>query len=323
MEPGLHLDKNMSKIVELHENVADYIVLDGEVSYGNYRVGSVARVGESYGLLMTDSNPKIDEATGMPILSTKYYNAYRSMYYPRSGKAEIIGSLTPDFLGSVNTSLTYKNWSLRVAMDMRFGGKVASYASRYGTAYGFTDTSLRWRDSENGGMTYTSIWDGQTYHDGMIPYGLLEGGTSITIPGTHINDLGEEVPNTYTVADGGETYQALYEKGLVDPQHASTWHFFTNQWGTGVVNDDWVTTLNYIALREISLSYRVPQSFCHKFGAQHMNLTFSGRNLGYLLNTMPNGENPESVRGTSASEFRVRSFSGLTANYTFTINVGF
>ena len=47
--------KNMNKIVELHENVADYITLAGDVAYGNYRIGSVAKVGASYGTLMTDS----------------------------------------------------------------------------------------------------------------------------------------------------------------------------------------------------------------------------------------------------------------------------
>ena len=235
------------------------------------------------------------------------------MYYQRSGEAEIIGSLVPDFLGSVSTSLTYKNWSLRALFDMRFGGYVASYANRYGTAYGFSETSLKWRDLENGGMTYTSIWDGQTYHDGIIPVGLIEGGISIPLPdGT-----------SYTVAEGGETYESLHSKGLLDPQHASAWHYWNNAWGTGTVNDAWLKKLNYIAVREITLSYRMPQKLANKIGAQHLNLSVSGRNLGYLLNTMPDGVNPESVRGTVASEFRVRSFSGLTANYTFTVNVGF
>ena len=309
--------KNENKIIELHPNVANYITLSGEVSYGNYRVGSVAKVGESYGVLMSDSKAKIDKATGLPILNAvDYYGGNKgmhAMYYQRSGEAEIIGSFVPDFLGSVSTSLTYKNWSLRALFDMRFGGYVASYANRYGTAYGFTETSLKWRDSENGGMTYTSIWDGQTYHDGIIPVGLIEGGISIPLPdGT-----------SYTVAEGGETYESLHSKGLLDPQHASAWHYWNNAWGTGTVNDAWLKKLNYIAVREITLSYRMPQKFANKIGAQHLNLSVSGRNLGYLLNTMPDGVNPESVRGTVASEFRVRSFSGLTANYTFTVNVGF
>ena len=91
----------------------------------------------------------------------------------------------------------------------------------------------------------------------------------------------------------------------------------------GVVNDAWVKKLNYIALRDVTVSYRVPSSFCEKISAKSMNLTLSGHNLGYLLNSMPNGENPESVAGTSAAEFRVRSFTGVTSSFTFTVNVGF
>ncbi|MCD8268666.1 MAG: SusC/RagA family TonB-linked outer membrane protein [Parabacteroides sp.] len=306
--------KNTSKIVSLHENVADYIVLEGQVSGGNYRIASVAKVGEEYGLLMSDSKPKTDAATGLPVLdATTYYADEGAMFYQRSGKAEIVGSIQPDFLGSVNTTLSYKNWSLSASFDMRFGGYVASYGSRYGTSYGFTKASLQNRDTEHGGLTYTSMWDGKTYNDGIIPVGIIEGGTTLTRPDGI----------SYTVAQGGETFQQLYDKGIVEPLHASSWTFYSNDWGLGTINDTWFKKLNYIAFRELSLNYRVPKTFCEKFHAKNLSLSFTGRNLGYLLNTMPNGENPESLRGTSASEFRARSFNGVTASYMFTLNVGF
>ena len=60
--------KNMNKIISLHENVADYIRLSGDVSYGNYRIGSVAKVDSAYGLLLTDSELKYDKKSGLPIL---------------------------------------------------------------------------------------------------------------------------------------------------------------------------------------------------------------------------------------------------------------
>lgn len=303
--------KNNNKIISLHENVADFIALDGRVDYGNYRIGSVAKVGESYGILMSDSKKAIDEKTGLPIF--KWRDEKRFAYYERSGKAEIVGSLVPDFLGAVSTGLRYKNWSLRASMDMRFGGYVASYGSRYGTAYGFTEGSLKYSAPEYGGFTWTSKYDNITYSDGVIPEGIFEGGTSITQPDGSI----------YKVADGGETYQSLFEKGKIEPTHASTWHYFSNSWSRGVVNDAWVSKLNYIALREVTLSYRLPQTIAQKFKANNLNLSLTGRNIGYLLNNMPNGENPESVRGTSVSEFRVRTFSPFTANYMFTINIGF
>ena len=78
--------------------------------------------------------------------------------------------MIPDFLGSISTGLKYKNWSLNISLDMRFGGKVASYNSRYGTAYGFMEESLKGTPG-HGGVTWTSKFDGKTYNDGII---LLE-----------------------------------------------------------------------------------------------------------------------------------------------------
>ena len=306
--------KNNSKIVELHENVADYIGLTGMPAYGNYRIGSVAKVGGAYGLLMSDSAPKIDKASGLPVLSTAYYN-YNNMhavYNERSGVVEEVGDINPDFLAGMNTSLRYKNWTLRAQLDARFGGYVASYNNRYGTAYGFLGESMKWRDAENGGMTFTSIWDGKTYHDGMIPNGIIMGGEVLNTP-----------TGTYTVAAGGESYESLYKKGIVDPQHGTSWTYWNNAWSTGTINDSWYKELNYIALREVSLSYSFPSAIAKKIGASSLNVTAAGRNLGYLLNSMPDNMNPESMRGTQASQFMIRSVSPYVANYTLTINATF
>ena len=303
--------RNRNKIVSLHENVADYISLKGNTNYGNYRVGSVAKVGAEYGLLMTDSKPKIDEATGLEVLT--WSNGRRMAYAQRSGKEEIIGSVNPDFLGSVSTTLRYKKMSLRVGLDMRFGGYVASYNSRYGTAYGFTESSLAYSDASHGGVSWQSKFDGMTYTDGYIPQGIFPAGTVINQPNG----------GTYTVAAGGETFQDLYDRGLVEPVHASAWTYFRNSWGQGVVNDDWFKKLNYIALREISFNYACPTTFANKLGARALSVGITGRNLGYLLNSMPNHENPEGLRGTSAAEFRYRSFAGFTASYMLNISATF
>ena len=306
--------KNTSKIVELHENVANYITLVGDAAYGNYRIASVAEVGGEYGLLKSDATPNYDPKTGLPILELASYNSRHSVYYTRSGKVETVGSIQPDFLGSVNSSLRYKNWTLRASMDMRFGGMVAIYGSHYGTAYGYLKSSMNGVDAENGGITYTSIWDGLTYDDGIIPEAIMPGGQTINTPS-----------GTYTIAEGGELYADLVNRGIVDPQHASSWNYWNNSWGRAAVwkNNDWFHELNYIALREVSLSYRMPGKIADKIGASGINLTLTGRNLGYLLNSLPNNFNPESLRGTQAGQFMIRSVSPYTASYTFTINATF
>jgi iron complex outermembrane receptor protein len=313
--------KNDNKIISLHENVADYIVLSGDPAYGNYRIGSVAKVGSSYGMLMSDSKVKIDKESGLPVLG--WMDSSRTAYQSRNmSEISEIGSMVPDFLGGVSTTFRYKDWSLFVGLDMRFGGYVASYNSRYGTAYGFTKNSLSGAPG-HGGVTWTSAYDGKTYSDGVIPNGIISAGTKITQPDGSV----------YTVSKGGtssagESYKELVDKGVIEPTHASGWNYRNNQWTNeaydrGVVSSDWVKKLNYIALRDVSVSYRVPTSFCNKMKAKNMNLILAGHNLGYLLNSMPSGENPESVAGTAAGEFRVRSYQGVTSSFTFTVNVGF
>ena len=182
--------KNSNKIVELHPNVANYIALEGDVAYGNYRVGSVAIVGGSYGMLMSDAMPKKNE-NGETVLTWR--DSYRSAFAQRSGTAEEVGSLVPKFMGSIATGVTWKDLSLRVALDARIGGKVASYSNKYGQAYGFTQSSLDFRDEEHGGITWTSNYGdskGMTFHDGVIPEGVFEAGTMATCVDGVKRDLG-------------------------------------------------------------------------------------------------------------------------------------
>jgi len=308
--------KNNSKIISLSDLVAEYIGLQGYTNYGNYRVGSVAKVGGAYGTLMSDAAPMRDDESGLQVL--QWSDSRRFSLIRRSGVVEEVGSMMPKFLGSVNTSLRWKNWTLRASFDMRFGGKVASYGSHYGTAYGYLDTALAGRNPNHGGITWTSKFDGVTYSDGIIPEGLFQKGTVITQPDG----------SKYTVTEGnfspnGQTYQELYDKGLIEPTHAGTWAYFTNSWGQAVLNDNWFVTLNYIAFRDLSLSYSFDSKIANKIGAKSLNLTAQAHNLGYLLNSMPNKENPEAVAGTAAAEFRIRQFSGVTTSFTFTINASF
>ena len=174
MGSGLHLYTKQSKIVSLHPNVANYIELSGYVNAYDYHIGSVAKVGESYGVLMSDVTQARNE-NGVPLL--EWDDSWRGAYRAQSKTAEVVGNMTPDFLGSVATTLTWKDLSLNIGLDMRFGGLVASYCNLYGTQAGWTESSLQYRDPEHGGMTWTSQYadsKGIQYTDGMIPEGVLK-----------------------------------------------------------------------------------------------------------------------------------------------------
>ena len=319
--------KNWSKIIELSDLVANYIPLQGNADYGNYRIGSVAKVGGTYGILMSDSAPlkdytydeegNITGGSGLPVLYNWQTNRGYTMYR-RSGKVEEVGNSVPDFLGSINTGIRFKRFQIRASFDARFGGYVASYPSHYGMAYGYLETSLEGADAAHGGVTYTSRWDGLTYDDGVIPVGIFPKGTKIPQPGG---------ADPYVVGDGqwgtGETFQEVYEKGKVDPCHASSYMYMANCWNYFTLSDKWFTKLNYIAFRDLSVSWAIPDKWANAVKCQGVTLQANAHNLGYLLNSMPNKENPEAVRGTAAAEFRIRNLQGVTTYFTFTINARF
>ena len=303
--------RNRSKIVSLHPNVANYIELSGYVNAYDYHIGSVAKVGESYGVLMSDVTQARNE-NGVPLL--EWDDSWRGAYRAQSKTAEVVGNMTPDFLGSVATTLTWKDLSLNVGLDMRFGGLVASYCNLYGTQAGWTESSLQYRDPEHGGMTWTSQYadsKGIQYTDGMIPEGVFKEGTIATLVDGTKMDV------------SGLSYAQLVQEGKLEPTHAGSWYGNNYSWGAQTIDDIWVHKLSYIALRNITINYRLPNSISHKLGAKGLNLSFSARNLGYLYNSLPNNLNPESVRSNSASEFRIRGFEPYTASYIFTINANF
>lgn len=260
---------------------------------------------------VSDIAPARDE-NGNTILS--WDDEYRAAYAKRSDKVETLGSMMPDWTGSIATGLRYKNFTFRALFDIRWGGLIASYSNRYGTAYGLTEQSLRRRDAASGGTSWTSGYVdsyGQTFSDGVIPDGVFDAGTVVTTPSGDRADV------------SGMTFREAYESGYVEPVHASAYQYFSNGWSTGTINDSWVHEVKYIALRELSVGYSLPGKAAKKLGAQKMNVTLSARNLGYLYNSLPNNLNPESVMGTATGEFRERGFIPYTATFMATLTMEF
>ncbi|GAA5222022.1 SusC/RagA family TonB-linked outer membrane protein [Membranihabitans marinus] len=303
---------NTTTISDLREEVGEYKSLAGTPTYGNYRIGSVAYEGGEYGILMSDTKP-LEDANGNKILTWR--DDRRGAYYTRSYEVQEVGKINPDFEGSWNNNFRYKNFSLSILLDARYGGHIASYTNKYGTSYGYLESSLANRDAEHGGITWTSEYEdikGQTFYDGLIPEGVFAENQIVTSPS------GEQVDV------GGMTYQEAYEAGHVEPTHASLYTYFNSAWSSGVINDNWFNEVKYIALRNISLGFSFPKSIAQKIGAQNLSMSVSGRNLGYLFNSLPNNLNPESFRSTTSDgSFFERSFTPYTANYTFSLSIDF
>ncbi len=304
--------RNRNMIVELYGDIQRYGLYESG-TYGNTRIGTYAIVGGEWGVLMSDSNPQIDEETGLPILV--WSGGSRGARMTREGELERVGSMNPDFFGSINSVLTFKNLSLNVLIDGKIGGYVSTYSGRYGACAGLFDGTLEGRDEEHGGVTWTSSWTGNTYHDGVIPDGVFAPETTIQMKDSEGNTVSYDV--------SGMTYQEAVDAGMAEPTHASYWGYFNNSWSAGVINENVLSKASYISLREVAVGYMLPRELSSKIGAQNIRVSVYGRNLTYLYNAMTNHLHPEAQTSNNAGAAHEWGQIPYTRTIGFKLNLNF
>jgi TonB-linked SusC/RagA family outer membrane protein len=215
----------------------------------------LASLGQPYGALYgtaytrNASGQIIIDANGTPVFNTtKRY----------------LGKFTPNWLGSINNSFTYKGINLSFLVDARFGGSIYSNTNRTGTYTGVLASTLPGRGAANGGLSYyypgnnTSAAAVQVtgsapagvtvYNDGMIFKGVKADGS----------------PNTTIIP------AQSYYKG------------FTN------IDEAFVYDASYIKLREVKLGYSLPAKWVNKIGFQGATFSVVGRNLWIIHKNAPN-----------------------------------
>ncbi|HOI48137.1 MAG TPA: SusC/RagA family TonB-linked outer membrane protein, partial [Prolixibacteraceae bacterium] len=279
---NVNFARNRNTIIDLHEGITEYNLYESW-NYGNTRIGTLAIVGGNWGELYSDSAPAVwnneddpnDPRNGMKIL--RWNASQRGGYYIRSFEKQKVGDMNADFTGSVLTGFEYKNFRLETLFDFKIGGEISTYTGRYGVAYGLLESTLDNRDKEHGGFEWSTNWNGKSYDDGFIPEGVFEKGTKV--------QMKDAAGNTITNDVSGMTYQEAYDKGLVDPVHGAWWHFKNNSWGGGVINEHVLQENSYIGIRQMTLTYRIPQKFCQKLKLTSADISLFGRDLGFVYKT--------------------------------------
>ncbi|MFP8893214.1 MULTISPECIES: SusC/RagA family TonB-linked outer membrane protein [Chryseobacterium] len=113
--------KNQNKVVELYPGINNYLLnsFQGGVSLN-------ARVGEAWGTLIGADYTYLN---GQKVID------------PKTGKYlqnpnQVIGNTTPDWIGGIRNSFSYKGFSLSFLIDMRKGGDIFSTDMYYGLSSG-------------------------------------------------------------------------------------------------------------------------------------------------------------------------------------------
>ncbi len=196
-----------------------------------------------------------------------------------------VGNAAPDFIGGWTMRLGYKGLTLSTLVDTKWGGDM--YAGSYviGLQTGQSPETLKER---------------------------LGGGLPYTDPDGNIRNVGVILPGVYADGTPNDKVVHYYFKHV---GNTGGWgHFLTTP---GIRENTW------IKLREVALTYQLPQKLIGNRIFQKLSISLVGRDLFYLYTTLPDRVNPEGGNGTGnaqglewASFPSMRSFSfGLNASF--------
>ena len=278
---------NHSKVVVLDGNIQTYQIIsssEGEPGLSNI----VAQVGAPYGNIVGYAYRKAPD--GQRIVDG-------NGSYVRESEVSVLGNITPDWIGGLNNTFTYKGFSLNVLLDFVQGGDVVS-----ATKYEMTRKG-------------TGAWT----VEGRRPKArYLEGDTDIPA-GSAVGD-----PRPYTgILDGVVEIKDAsgnvtgYEKNTKAVPGQTYW---ANRAWNGI-GEEFVEDGSYISLREVMFSYNFQPSLLKKTPFTGLTLTAIGRNLAYLQNKMGYlGLSPESAPNTSGGASGIEAL-GVPSTRTVGFNI--
>ncbi len=282
-----------TKVHELMSGV-DQLVFR-ELEGGSIRV--IAEKGQSIGNVYV--YPRKTDSDGNFIINTD------GLYIMDKTKYVKVGNLLPKATGGVSNSLIFKDFSLNLMVDYSLGGKIISPSQKYALGSGMYESTLEYRDTQHGGLTYYTLNNGE-----KIP----------------LNDPQSSAPDGSEVYHDGVLLKGVTEEGLQNTKiiEAATYYMNTFGWG----NDSWnekgaIYDNSYVKVREAVLSYTLPKPVSDRLHFQKIQVSLVGRNLFYLWRTMENLD-PESTIGTTWLNQSIDEGSNAaTRSYGFALKLSF
>lgn len=252
----LNLAKNVNKVIRLANGSSEFLHADYDGNAAQLRSVVGRPMGDIYahGILEDSEGNKVVGSDGIYQLDPNYKR---------------VGNAMPKITGGLMNNFSYKNFTLDVVTDFRFGGSIMPTGINWMTSRGLTEESLNAMDTEHGGLTYYLDDNGKgvqtsegvapsgktIYHDGMLMQGVTTDGEANT------NVIPQSVYYNNTYNWGGPQYSnSRYEL--------------------------YVKKNTYIKMREISLAYRLPSFIARKIGTQNVTVSVFGRNLFFLYRTI-------------------------------------
>lgn len=291
---NLNLTRNRTKIVEL-ANEMPYFLYWEEVHGGAWTYEG-EDVGDIYGAEVRTVTDKSSPYYGWPLLSISDGGAKWQPIDAHNTKNKI-GNFNPKFIMGMQTTLSYKNWTLNMTFDWRNGGDFISQTYRYGMEDGHAAIQFD-QFVDAGNMKGKELRD----------YLVAHADEMIKIKGNHFPRVGWPTPErtsypfeygSYKLPYGGLFIPGVQPKGF-DADGNPTGYI--ENLGENILNEDgsnpnytlplpyaaanpwdfpqaFLFPASYIKLRQISLSYQFPNRWINSLKLQNVSLSVFSRNI--------------------------------------------
>lgn len=297
---NVNFTKNETIIVDLAEGVDFIQFWDNarvkSIGYAkNSALGHDGLVGNLYSRKIRRVTDESSPYFGYPILGSGLDAEWE-------GEEEYskVGNYNPDFIMGLQSSISYKNFSLNMTFDWRSGGQYVSQTYRYQTEGANTQT---WLDElvhpgDLGGAPSQELRDW-----------VVENADELLL-GDRLRPVGGPTPEYGGFPEsfsGVTVYDGTFAPGVTG-EHDANGNFILDRENLGnegttflpyIVSYPWdigganLFDADYIKLREIALSYRASDNFCKTIGVDEVNFSIYSRNIMVWTKDSSFGVDPE------------------------------
>ncbi|MGN7986351.1 SusC/RagA family TonB-linked outer membrane protein [Pedobacter sp. 22226] len=275
-------------------NRSRVIELDAEKFLTNYVVASnsaqvIATVGQPYGSLF--GTAFLRDASGNIIVNSTGAPA-------TNPTKQVLGKYTPDWIGGVYNTFSYKGISLGVLVDASIGGSIYNGTYATGTYTGVLASTLPGRAAEYGGISY--YYPGNDKANGTV-----------RVNGT--------APAGVTVYDDGIIFDGVTADGKRNEKILPAQQYYKTFRNIDEAN---IFDASYVKLREVKLSYNLPAKWLRPLSLQGVSVSLVGRNL-WIIHRNTVDIDPEVAFNTGNGQGLESLSNPSTRSYGINLNVKF
>ncbi|QEC79850.1 SusC/RagA family TonB-linked outer membrane protein [Mucilaginibacter ginsenosidivorax] len=221
-----------------------------------------------------------------------------------------LGYLNPDYTFGIINRFSYKSFGLSFQFDGRIGGKIYDY-NYYAARQGGTDLSTvsgvvgaarlaEWQSTKTGTQAPTPALVGNELGNGVV----ITSGTPVFVNGVISN------PDQLTFsANSKPILVQTYLNGTIKS-----------------IDEAWMISRSFAKLREVTLSYTLPQNALKNTFIKSLTFSLVGRNLLYFA-ARKDFDIDQYASGFNSSDRTTQNNSGLqsstTRKYGFNLNLSF